>query len=168
MARDRITPTLLLLILIGTIALQGCAPSAFGITWFGQRDWHQSSLQVIRIVDEKNGLTTAGLERCMGKPDARISGKAFLSGEKLVDDHRSDVLRIGRYAKLMHGEAWRESTIYIYDEKYRYPWPVAGGWRAYLFQAQGENVIRGWDTYPSWIPWQDDYWDDVRQRGTAD
>jgi hypothetical protein len=149
---------------IGTIWGVGCAPSAIGITAAGQKPWHDSAHSLVQKLRE-HPLPVSVLREQLGSPDAVVNGGDFATGNEQLDRHRSYVLRLssGDVNRLREPQ-WKASTIFLYDEKSRYPWPVIGRWRSYLFEVKDGNVTAGWDTYPAWIPWNDKFWDDVRER----
>jgi hypothetical protein len=160
-------------ILIGVAAtlciLTGCNPASLGITWPSQKDWHHEASALVDKIEANGHLDRQEVEKSFGKPDAVVPGDAFITGHEELDKYRAYKLHLrgwtdGGDPSRLHDEQWTTSTILIYDEKVRYPWPIAGDWRAYLFQQRDGRIVAGWDTYPGWTPWKDDYWDDVRER----
>ncbi len=166
-----IVRTLGLLVGIVTVLsiLAGCNPASLGITWPNQKGWHHEASTLIDQIEAEGHLGRQKIEERLGKPDAVVQGRAFIRNDEQLDKYRAYKMHLpgwteGGDGSRLHDEHWKNSTIIIYDEKAHYPWPIVGDWRAYLFQLRDGRIVAGWDTYPGWTPWQDDYWDDVRKR----
>ena len=151
--------------------LTGCTPAMFGILCRGQKEWHHRAFQLTEELKAgDDAFSQQELENRLGKPDAVVPGRAFASGHDEADQllaYRLGLSSDGEDTagmERLRSEKWKFSTILIYDEESRYMWPIAGGWRAYLFQIQDGSVVADWAVFFRWTPWQDDYWDDVREQ----
>jgi len=148
-------------IVIATLLVSGCNPACVGILMPGQKVWHDRLDELAVQFIQGETITSQELLAKCGKPDAVVPGECFISNDGELNKLRAYCLRTS--LDDLSCDEWRKSDIWIYDEKKHFLWPIVDRWRSHLFQVKEDQVLYGWNTYPTWIPWSDSYWDDVKK-----